>query len=42
MRAAVFQAPHDIRVEEVPDPVVQRPGDAVVRVLLSCICGTDL
>ncbi|WP_432096835.1 zinc-dependent alcohol dehydrogenase family protein [Streptomyces sp. bgisy100] len=42
MRATVIHAPHDIRVEEVPDPVIQRPGDAVVRVLLSCICGSDL
>jgi threonine dehydrogenase-like Zn-dependent dehydrogenase len=42
MRATVIHAPHDIRVEEVPDPVVQQPGDAVVRVVLSCICGSDL
>ncbi|MFF3766588.1 zinc-dependent alcohol dehydrogenase family protein [Streptomyces sp. NPDC001922] len=42
MRATAIHAPHDIRVEEVPDPVIQRPGDAVVRVLLSCICGSDL
>lgn len=42
MRAAVFHAPNDIRVEEVPDPSVQEPGDVVVRVLRSCICGSDL
>ncbi|MCM2577505.1 zinc-dependent alcohol dehydrogenase family protein [Streptomyces meridianus] len=42
MRATVIHAPHDIRVEEVPDPVVQRPGDAIVRVVLACICGSDL
>ncbi|MET9470001.1 zinc-dependent alcohol dehydrogenase family protein [Streptomyces sp. NPDC006544] len=42
MRATVIHASHDIRVEEVPDPVIQRPSDAVVRVVLSCICGTDL
>jgi threonine dehydrogenase-like Zn-dependent dehydrogenase len=42
MRATVIHAPHDIRVEEVPDPVIQLPGDAVVRVLRSCICGSDL
>lgn len=42
MRATVIHAPHDIRVEEVPDPVVRQPTDAVVRVVLACICGSDL
>ncbi|MGP9021575.1 zinc-dependent alcohol dehydrogenase family protein [Streptomyces sp. BR1] len=42
MRATVIHAPHDIRVEEVPDPKVQLPTDAVVRVLRACICGSDL
>ncbi|MFD5986762.1 zinc-dependent alcohol dehydrogenase family protein [Streptomyces cyaneofuscatus] len=42
MRATVIHAPHDIRVEEVPDPAVRRPTDAVVRVLKACICGSDL
>ncbi|MEU1077456.1 MULTISPECIES: zinc-dependent alcohol dehydrogenase family protein [unclassified Streptomyces] len=42
MRATVIHAPHDIRVEDVPDSVVQLPTDAVVRVLRACICGSDL
>ncbi|WP_406140914.1 zinc-dependent alcohol dehydrogenase family protein [Streptomyces sp. NBC_01089] len=42
MRATVIHAPHDVRVEEVPDPAVQHPTDAVVRVLRACICGSDL
>ncbi|MFI5980916.1 zinc-dependent alcohol dehydrogenase family protein [Streptomyces sp. NPDC051555] len=42
MRATVIHAPLDIRVEEVPDAAVQRPEDAVVRVLRACICGSDL
>jgi len=42
MRATLIQGPHDIRVEEVPDPVVREPGDAVVRTVLACICGSDL
>ncbi|MFF3980183.1 zinc-dependent alcohol dehydrogenase family protein [Streptomyces sp. NPDC001828] len=42
MRATVIHAPHDIRVEEVPDPKVQESTDAVVRVLRACICGSDL
>lgn len=42
MRATVIHAPHDVRVEEVPDPRIQRPGDAVVRVVRACVCGSDL
>ncbi|MFE9254416.1 zinc-dependent alcohol dehydrogenase family protein [Streptomyces sp. NPDC006879] len=42
MRATVIHAPHDIRVEDVPDASVQQPQDAVVRVLRACICGSDL
>ncbi|QKW22167.1 zinc-dependent alcohol dehydrogenase family protein [Kitasatospora sp. NA04385] len=42
MRATVIHGPQDIRIEEVPDPRIERPGDAVVRVLNACICGSDL
>ncbi|MEU6404981.1 zinc-dependent alcohol dehydrogenase family protein [Streptomyces sp. NPDC046985] len=42
MRAAVIHGPNDIRIEDVPDPRVQHPGDAVVRVVNACICGSDL
>ncbi|MFD6288738.1 zinc-dependent alcohol dehydrogenase family protein [Streptomyces sp. NPDC060205] len=42
MRATTIHAPFDLRVEDVPDPVVRQPGDAVVRVLRACICGSDL
>ncbi|WP_455360962.1 zinc-dependent alcohol dehydrogenase family protein [Streptomyces sp. SYSU K21746] len=42
MRATVIHAPHDIRVEEVPDPRIEQPTDAVLRVLRACICGSDL
>ncbi|MFG2298145.1 zinc-dependent alcohol dehydrogenase family protein [Streptomyces sp. NPDC048603] len=42
MRATVIHAPHDIRVEEVPDAAIRQPEDAVVRVLRACICGSDL
>ncbi|MEV5982454.1 zinc-dependent alcohol dehydrogenase family protein [Streptomyces sp. NPDC052114] len=42
MRATVIHGPDDIRIEEVPDPTVQRPTDAVVRVVNACICGSDL
>ncbi|HEY8978634.1 MAG TPA: zinc-dependent alcohol dehydrogenase family protein [Streptomyces sp.] len=42
MRATIFHGPYDMRVENVPEPVVQLPTDAVVRVLRACICGSDL
>lgn len=42
MRATVYRAPGDVRVENVPDPVVGQPTDAVVRVTHACICGSDL
>ena len=32
----------DVRVENVPDPTIKEPTDALVRVLRSCICGSDL
>ncbi|WP_369238665.1 zinc-dependent alcohol dehydrogenase family protein [Streptomyces sp. R21] len=42
MRATTIHAPFDMRVEDVPEPEVRQPTDAVVRVLRSCICGSDL
>ena len=40
MRASVYHGAHDVRVEDVPDPV-RRPGEAILRVLRSGVCGTD-
>ena len=42
MRAAIFNAPGDITVETIADPVPHDPTDAVVRVVLACVCGSDL
>ncbi|GAB3679806.1 zinc-dependent alcohol dehydrogenase family protein [Angustibacter aerolatus] len=42
MRATLIHGPGDIRLEEVPDPQIQVPTDAVVRVTASCVCGSDL
>jgi L-iditol 2-dehydrogenase len=41
MRAAVLHAPHDLRLETVPDPKPQ-PHEAVVKVAVNGICGSDL
>src|SRR5215469_15917197 len=42
MRATIFYGAHDIRVEHVPDPCLQHPSDALVRITHACICGSDL
>ncbi|WP_216900006.1 zinc-binding dehydrogenase [Nocardia alni] len=42
MKAAMFHGPGDIRVDEVTDPRVETPTDAVVRVVAAAVCGTDL
>ncbi|HYH25032.1 MAG TPA: zinc-dependent alcohol dehydrogenase [Blastococcus sp.] len=42
MRAMVYRGPYKIRVEEKPDPVLEHPNDAIVRVTLAAICGSDL
>ncbi|WP_033346322.1 zinc-binding dehydrogenase [Catenuloplanes japonicus] len=42
MRATLMYGPGDVRVIDVPDPVLQQPTDAVVRVVRSCVCGSDL
>jgi threonine dehydrogenase-like Zn-dependent dehydrogenase len=42
MRAAIFKGPKDVTVGERPDPVLEAPTDAIVRVVLACVCGSDL
>ena len=42
MRAVTFQAPGEVLVEDVPEPELQHPQDALVRVEASGICGSDL
>src|SRR5919108_94936 len=42
MRAVVFEEVDRVRVDDVPNPSVEEPGDAVVRVTTAAICGSDL
>lgn len=42
MRATFLYGAGDIRVEQTPDPKLQAPTDAVVRVVRACVCGSDL
>ena len=42
MRAVVYKKPFEVAVESVPDPTIQHPNDAIVKITSSCICGSDL
>ena len=42
MRAAIFRGVGAIEVGERPDPRIEHPTDAVVRVVMACVCGSDL
>jgi len=42
MRATVMYGAGDVRIENVPDPSIVEPTDAVIRVVVACICGSDL
>jgi threonine dehydrogenase-like Zn-dependent dehydrogenase len=42
MKAVTWHGKRDVRVDEVPDPAIQEPTDAVVRITSSGICGSDL
>jgi threonine dehydrogenase-like Zn-dependent dehydrogenase len=42
MKATVMHAAGDVRIEDVPDPKLEEPTDAVIRISRACICGSDL
>ena len=42
MKANVWHGTHDVRIDHVPDPTILNPGDAIVRVSSTAICGSDL
>ncbi len=42
MRALTWQGKRDVRVEDVPDPRIETPTDAIVKVTSTAICGSDL
>ncbi|MUL78203.1 zinc-dependent alcohol dehydrogenase family protein [Mycolicibacterium sp. CBMA 226] len=42
MRGVIMYGPGDVRVEERPNPIIEQPTDAVIRVTATCICGSDL
>src|SRR5919198_2148453 len=42
MKAVAWHGKRDVRVDTVPDPTIERPTDAVVRITTTAICGSDL
>ena len=42
MKAVTWQGPRDIRVDDVPDPTIVDPTDAIIRVTTTGLCGSDL
>jgi threonine dehydrogenase-like Zn-dependent dehydrogenase len=42
MLAMNYRGPYRVRAEQKPDPAIEHPNDAIVRVSRSCICGSDL
>ncbi len=42
MKAVVYKEPFKVAIENVPDPKIQHPNDAIVKITSSCICGSDL
>jgi len=42
MKALAWHGNHDVRVDDVPDPTIEQPTDAIVRITSTAICGSDL
>jgi hypothetical protein len=42
MKAATYNGPQDVAVSDVPDPQIERPGDSIVQITRTNICGSDL
>jgi threonine dehydrogenase-like Zn-dependent dehydrogenase len=42
MKALTWQGNEDVRIEDVPDPRIEQPNDAIIRVTSTAICGSDL
>ena len=42
MKGTMIYGPRDIRFEDVPEPKIEKPTDAIIRLAVSCVCGSDL
>lgn len=42
MKTATFMGPGQMTITEAPKPTIEKPTDAVVRIIRACVCGSDL
>ena len=42
MKGTMIYGPRDIRFEDMPEPKIEKPTDAIIRLAVSCVCGSDL
>ena len=42
MKALCWHGPNDVRIDTVPDPRIEKPGNAIIRITSTAICGSDL
>ena len=42
MRGVILHAPGEVRVEQREDPKIEQPTDAIIRIVATCVCGSDL
>ena len=42
MHALTYHGSHDVRVDTVPDPILQEPDDIILKITATAICGSDL
>jgi threonine dehydrogenase-like Zn-dependent dehydrogenase len=42
MQGIILYGPRDVRVAERPDPAIREPTDAIIRIVATCVCGSDL
>lgn len=42
MKATVFRGPGRVEIEDAPKPTLQKPTDAVIKIIRACVCGSDL
>lgn len=42
MKAAIFEKPGKMSVKEMPKPKIEKPGQAIIKILRACVCGSDL
>jgi threonine dehydrogenase-like Zn-dependent dehydrogenase len=42
MRGTLMYGPRDVRVEDVAEPAIVEPADAIIRIVRACVCGSDL